>query len=225
MRCMAPAPVQPAETAPLPGLRERKKIQTRRAIREAAHRLFAERGYDVTSVDRIAEAADVSPSTVLRYFPAKEDLVLTGACEPAVLAALAARPAEEPPGTALRNAVLEVVRQAARDEPAEAHRRMRLVCAVPALRARMTDQVSAAGRCLAGVLSARAGQRGDELELRVWTGALLGAWTEALFCWGESGRPEDLLETVGRALTVLEDGLSCAATVPGCPGPPSARRR
>ena len=60
---------QPAQL----GLRERKKLKTRVAIRGAAYRLISEQGYEATSVEQIAEAAEVSPSTVFRYFPAKED--------------------------------------------------------------------------------------------------------------------------------------------------------
>ncbi|MBW5249586.1 TetR/AcrR family transcriptional regulator [Streptomyces sp. P01-B04] len=58
------------------GLRERKKIQTRRRLLAEAARLFGERGFDQVSVAEIAEAADVSKMTVFNYFDSKEDLVL-----------------------------------------------------------------------------------------------------------------------------------------------------
>jgi AcrR family transcriptional regulator len=57
------------------GLRERKKRATRIAIREAAMRLFDDQGFAGTTMDQIAEAADVSRATVFTYFPTKEEIV------------------------------------------------------------------------------------------------------------------------------------------------------
>ena len=61
-----------------PGLRERKKLQTRQLIAETARRLFAERSFESVTVADVARAADVSEATVFNYFPTKEDLFYSG---------------------------------------------------------------------------------------------------------------------------------------------------
>ncbi|HEY0494368.1 MAG TPA: helix-turn-helix domain-containing protein [Kutzneria sp.] len=90
------------------GLRERKKLQTWRTIREAAFRLIEERGYDAVSVEDIAAAADVSRSTMFNYFPTKEAIVLDPDPEtPAVWRALLSEHGDdEPLWTALQNVFL-----------------------------------------------------------------------------------------------------------------------
>jgi AcrR family transcriptional regulator len=57
------------------GLRERKKRRTREAIVESAFELFAERGFDGTTIADIAEAAEIAPRTFFAYFPSKDDVV------------------------------------------------------------------------------------------------------------------------------------------------------
>jgi AcrR family transcriptional regulator len=86
------------------GLRERKKQRTREQIVEAANRLFAERGYEATTIADIAAAADIAPRTFFAYFRSKEAVVFHDAEETfdKLAAALAARPEGEYVFTALR---------------------------------------------------------------------------------------------------------------------------
>ncbi|MFJ3924197.1 TetR/AcrR family transcriptional regulator [Streptomyces sp. NPDC090022] len=97
---------QPAQAAPA-GLRERKKRRTRDALLRAALLLFAEQGYERTTVDEITEAVDVSQRTFFRYFANKEEVAFAvqDLVESHFVAALRARPAAEGPLLAMRNAV------------------------------------------------------------------------------------------------------------------------
>jgi AcrR family transcriptional regulator len=92
-----PSPAQP-------GLRERKKAGTRRAISDVATRLFMERGFDAVTVAEVADAADVSVKTVFNYFGSKEDLFLDREAEirAEVVDAITDRPAGTSVVTAFR---------------------------------------------------------------------------------------------------------------------------
>src|SRR5215472_5101695 len=87
------------------GLRERKKAKTRAAIQQQALRLFHEQGYAATTVEQIAAAVEVSPSTFFRYFPTKEDVVLYDDLDPLFFAAFEAQPPELTPIQAMRGAL------------------------------------------------------------------------------------------------------------------------
>jgi len=86
------------------GLRERKKAKTRAAIREQALRLFREQGYQGTTVEQIAAAAEISPATFFRYFPTKEDVVLQDDVDVLTMAAFDAQPPGLSPVAAVRAA-------------------------------------------------------------------------------------------------------------------------
>ncbi|MFI1799961.1 TetR/AcrR family transcriptional regulator [Streptomyces sp. NPDC020379] len=206
---MAPANTSSAmPSEPRLGLRERKKIQTRQAIRRAAYLLFERQGYDATPIDQIAEAADVSPSTVFRYFPTKEDIVLSDEYDPVMEAAIRARPADEPPVEAIRQGVLEAMRHIMDHDIAELRQRTRLVREVPSLRGRQAESMSRSARMLCSVLAERSGRDADDMELRVVTSAILGAMHEALMYWVEQGQREDLIPLITRTLDVLDRGLT-----------------
>ncbi|MFD7403676.1 TetR family transcriptional regulator [Streptomyces sp. NPDC059866] len=93
------------------GRREAHKAATRKALQEAAHRMFEERGYAQTTVRDIAAAAGVTERTFFRYFPSKEDLVLDEVLDliPVVQAQVAARPADEDPYAAVLGAALDLI--------------------------------------------------------------------------------------------------------------------
>ena len=112
---------------PPPGLRERKKIKPRRAIQTAALRLFETQGYEHTTVEQIAEAAETSTTTFYRYFPTKEDVVLDNDASPSSRPPSATRPADEPLTATIRAAMAAVVAAAEADRdpdprPDGAHR-------------------------------------------------------------------------------------------------------
>ena len=117
-----------------PGLRERKKARTRAAIREHALRLFREQGYDETTVEQIAEAAEVSPSTFFRYFPTKEDVVLQDDMELLWMDVFLAQPADMGPIAALRVSVRAAFEGMGADELAQLRETMDMAIAVPAVR-------------------------------------------------------------------------------------------
>src|SRR4051812_2027465 len=86
------------------GRRERKKAQTRSALADAAMELFLTRGYEQVGVKDVADAADVSVTTLFKYFPTKEALVfdLDEDVESALVAAVQERPSEQSVLAALR---------------------------------------------------------------------------------------------------------------------------
>src|ERR1700760_2516303 len=89
------------------GPSQRQKARTRATIRAEALRLFREQGYHVTTVEKIAAAAEVSPSTFFRYFPTKEDVVLQDDMDIRMVEAFARQPPELTPIAAVRGAMLE----------------------------------------------------------------------------------------------------------------------
>ncbi|GAA3974736.1 TetR/AcrR family transcriptional regulator [Streptomyces sp. NBC_01352] len=205
---MTPARTSPPTDLPQLGLRERKKIKTRTAIRDATYALIEEQGYDATTIEQIAERAEVSPSTVFRYFPTKEDIVLTDEYDAVLLEELRSRPADEPWPDSLRYIMRKAVGLGADQEPEVTRLRSHLMVQVPAVRARMVESMAVTGKLLAEAVSARTGRPQDSLEVRVYTMSLIGGLAEISLYWAENDFQDDLTELLDRALDVIEHGLS-----------------
>ena len=191
------------------GLRARKKLRTRQAIRDAAYRLIQERGYDNTTIEQIAAAAEVSPSTIFRYFPSKEHIIITDDFAGPAVEILLARLGDKPRLlAALRAVAADLLRPVREEFEEEFSRRLELVREVPALRAHMYEAQGRLVEVLSAALAKRASRSENDLELRVAVGALAGAVTQALFYWGDHGRQGELVETIDQALAMLERGLT-----------------
>ncbi len=187
------------------GLRDRKKIQTRDAIRREAMRLIEENGYANTTVEQIAEAAEVSPSTFFRYFPSKDTVLMADDLDNVTVEALGRQPADMPSLQAFRRA-LEITMATLSEEDWRFERdRLRLVLSIPELKAAQFDEYR---RTVAGLTEAdcrRTGREPDDFEVRVFVGALAGGLMAILDHL--SGMPEQLY----RALDFMEAGMPLGA--------------
>jgi AcrR family transcriptional regulator len=119
---------------PNEGLRERKRRETAQRITEAAVRLFIENGYEATTLDAIAAAADISRRTFFHYFKSKDDILLSmqGGGAEALAATLCEEPTDQRPLDALRNAMIRIAEQYPADEMIAIDRLMRSSAAVQA---------------------------------------------------------------------------------------------
>jgi len=185
------------------GLRERKKARTRAAIRQHALRLFREQGYSETTVEQIAEAAEVSPSTFFRYFPTKEDVVLQDDFDPIAIAKFEALPADMHPVAALRRAMREAFAELP-DWQLEQFRELnRLTMSVPELRARALDEYLRSVRLAAELLAKRLGRDPGDIAIRTMAGAVVGVGLSALVMGMED--PEaDVIALMDAGLARLE---------------------
>jgi AcrR family transcriptional regulator len=180
------------------GRRERKKAATRRALSDAAMRLFVERGFDDVTVREIADAADVSTTTLMKHFPTKEALVFDRDDE--IERALVATIAERPSKTSAFDALRDYMR--ARVARVKAERRtafMKLVLATPALTDYWQKMWMRHEHVLARALAHDLGKRDDDLWCRAVAHFALGAAAIA----EDSKQPTRMIEV---AFDILERG-------------------
>jgi AcrR family transcriptional regulator len=187
-----------------PGLRERKKAQTRADIRRHGLLLFIEQGFTETSVEQIAAAANVSPSTVFRYFPTKESIVLADVRETGIADAVRAQPGELTPIEAVRAAVQVAFGSFSAAEQDVDQIRQELVLSVPELAAATLNQVRGTIDALAAALAGRSDA--PAVDIRLFAGAVVGILLAA--DTGEETSSGNYLERVNGGLDRLGTGFA-----------------
>jgi AcrR family transcriptional regulator len=199
------------ENCPHPaGLRERKKIATRRALSEAAMRLAIERGLDNVLVEDIAEAAGVSARTFNNYFASKYEAICALSFDRSMRigTALRERPAGEPLWTAITSAVMSEFGNADQALDPDLMAGIRLVIWTPALRGESLRVQAMTQYALAEAIAMRSGaRRAGPMFPRILAGAVMTAVNAALHQWIESDPPIAMAPLIRQALQELADGM------------------
>ncbi|MFH8383118.1 TetR/AcrR family transcriptional regulator [Kitasatospora sp. NPDC018058] len=221
MAAHTPRPVgTPEDLGRAPGLRERKKQQTRDALVQAAHLLFLSQGFARTTVDEIASAVDVSQRTFFRYFANKDEVALAvmADAEDYFIECLRRRPAEETPLQALRASIVKAwrdlgnARTSGPGSISSALELLRIIEETPALLAAHLRRVTEQERLVVQVLAEREGLDPAEDLRPVVLAAVFGSLLRAAhLSWTaeqEPAGPEGMVAVIERHFDQLGPALA-----------------
>jgi AcrR family transcriptional regulator len=202
---------------PPTSLRDRKKDRTRRTLQAEAVRLFAQQGFQATTIEEIAAAAEVAPRTFFRYFSSKEEVVFWSEHQPMLAGHVAARPDHEPAAQALRHGLTDGLATFYEQDRERLLERSKLACRTPALQPRWRQQQSTLAAGMAQILAHRLGVHAEDLEVRAIAAAIAAALFVAIEEWQAHDGQQDLGGLIDRALgSVLAGPLQV-------PAPPKRR--
>ena len=178
-----------------------KSASTRARLRREALRLFADCGYDETTIADIAAAAGVTQMTFFRHFPAKELVVADDPYDPAIAHAVAVQAADLPVVERVRRGLLAAWEQLEDADDAEFRLRLRIGAGHRGLRARMRENNARTEAAIAAVLT----EEGVlAFEAVVAAAAVIGALTAALLEWANDPDAGPMGDAVTAALALLE---------------------
>jgi TetR/AcrR family transcriptional regulator, regulator of mycofactocin system len=192
-------------------LRERHAERTRAAIVSAALELFAERGFQATTVHEIAERADIAPRTFFRYFPTKEAVLFAdaGAQRERIVRRLDARPADEHPFVSLTSAVGELADEIAAQVDV-IKLRSRIAAENPGIWAyeRTMLEADMAG-ALSGFVAWRLGvSAASDPRPAVWAALVMMTFRIAFHQWLDGGQQEPLRDAMDRAFAAAAEATA-----------------
>jgi len=192
------------------GLREQKILKAKLHIQACALELFARQGYSDTTVEQIAEASEVSPSTFFRYFQTKESVVLYDSLDPIIVEAFRAQPNGISIIRALRTAMSEVFSSLPADKQRLERQRGTLIRTVPELQPYIYQELARSIDLFAEIIAERTGRDANDLEVRNIAGATIGVSMAALLQAYQNPGETNLIVAFDNALALLEKGLLTA---------------
>ena len=204
----APGSTGPGVGGARPGLRERKKERTRKAIQFHTLRLIEEQGYAATTVEQIAEAVEISPSTFFRYFRNKEDAAVADFMDEDVFERILAAPGDLGPVEALSHGLRASFASMSDDDWLRELRRSHVIQSTPELQRTFMEELARPMRLSIQGTAQRLGVPEDSPEARAFGGALVGGLVGLLIPLG--GQPEEMPLPLTRdeALEMLEAGIA-----------------
>ncbi|WP_253857833.1 TetR/AcrR family transcriptional regulator [Prauserella alba] len=201
-----------------PGLRERKKRKAMRHIQDTALQLFAVHGFRSVTIERVADEAEVSPSTVYRYFGTKEQLVLYDESDPELLRRFDHLLVEHSPIEALRRVLGELADFLPAGSPTNGapsggepfgvdsllRTRIHFLLTEPSVRKALGAEVDQVEALLRDILAIHTGLGIDSLRLRVFVSALVHALIALIEYWHDTDYREPFEDLVEETFTMLD---------------------
>ena len=189
-------------------LSERKKQKAMLRIQQCALELFMRQGYDATTVEQIAEAAEVSQSSFFRYFQTKGAVILYDSLDPVIIDIFLKQPAHMSVVRAFREAMKLAYASLPSDRLMLERERFRLIITVPELTTVILTEMAQGLDMLAIMIAKRLGRHPDEVVVRNLAGAIVGiVLATFLKIQNNNDVYADPIESVDIALRALEDGL------------------
>jgi AcrR family transcriptional regulator len=205
---------EPRTDEPL-SLRERKRLAVMRRAQEVALDLFGEHGYDGVTVEQIAAAADLSPSSIYRHFGTKEQLILWDDYDPRIFERMADKLATHPPVEAMYLAIRDVYAQIFDRDERLIRLRMRYTIEESSVQASVALQTDQLAQFVASLLAEHTGRPDDDLEVRVIGGALIGALSASIRQWYVTDYERPFDQVMDHTFEVLRRGLTLEPAIPG----------
>ena len=199
----------PTEPAPLPQLplRERKRLAAMRRIQDVAIDQFEEHGFDEVTIEQVAAASEVSPSSVYRYFGTKERLVVWDPHDAAAVHLVGQTLPDLSPTDAIRMVVLTTLGEAFRTDEERIRRRLRLAFTHESIEAALNLQTTELTPAVTALLAHHLGRPTGDLDVQVLAYAFVGGLMGALRTWHDGGYTIPVETLLERPLAILARGL------------------